>query len=84
VLQFTPERARWVSRENWHPEQEGLFQLDGSYLLKVPFSDPRELVMDILKYGPDVEVLAPSSLAELVIGRLAEARGRYEARKREP
>lgn len=84
VLQFTPERARWVARETWHPEQEGQYQLDGSYILKVPFSDPRELVMDILKYGPDVEVLAPPSLAELVAGRLAEARGRYEARRRRP
>jgi predicted DNA-binding transcriptional regulator YafY len=83
ILQFTPERARWVSRETWHPEQEGQFQLDGSYLLKVPYSDPREIVMDVLKYGPDVEVLAPASLAELVIGRLAEARGRYEARGHE-
>lgn len=80
VLQFTPDRARWVARENWHPEQEGQFQLDGSYLLKVPYADPRELVMDILKYGPDVEVLAPAALAELVSDRLAEARGRYEAR----
>jgi predicted DNA-binding transcriptional regulator YafY len=80
ILQFTPARARWVSRETWHPEQDGQFQLDGSYLLKVPYSDPREIVMDVLKYGPDVEVLAPASLAELVIGRLAEARGRYEAR----
>jgi predicted DNA-binding transcriptional regulator YafY len=84
VLQFAPARARWVSRENWHPDQEGQFQLDGSYILKVPFSDPREIVMDVLKYGPDVEVLAPASLAELVIGRLAEAKGRYDARGQEP
>ena len=82
VLQFTPARARWVSRETWHPEQEGLFQLDGSYLLKVPYADPRELVMDILKYGPDVEVLAPTALAELVHGRIAEAMDRYDARRR--
>lgn len=80
VLQFSPDRARWVARETWHPEQEGQFQLDGSYLLKVPYSDPRELVMDILKYGPDVEVLAPEPLARLVSERLAEARARYDAR----
>ena len=81
VLQFTPDRARWVARESWHPEQEGQFQLDGSYLLKVPYSDPRELVMDILKYGPDVEVLAPESLTQLVSERLAEARARYDVRR---
>lgn len=81
VLQFTADRARWVARESWHPEQEGQFQLDGSYLLKVPYSDPRELVMDILKYGPDVEVLAPDSLTQLVSERLAEARARYDVRR---
>jgi predicted DNA-binding transcriptional regulator YafY len=83
ILQFTSTRARWVSRENWHPDQEGQFQLDGSYLLKVPYSDPRELVMDILKYGPDVEVLAPAALAELVLGRIAEAKVLYESRARQ-
>ena len=81
VLQFTPDRARWVARESWHPEQEGQFQLDGSYLLKVPYSDPRELVMDILKYGPDVEVLAPEPLARMVSDRLGEARARYDVRR---
>lgn len=83
VLQFAPARARWVARETWHPEQQGQLQLDGSYLLKVPFSDPRELVMDVLKYGPDVEVLAPASLAALVVGRLADARAVYDARSRD-
>ena len=28
----------------------------------MPYSDDRELVMDILKYGPDVEVLEPEAL----------------------
>lgn len=77
VLQFTPQRARWVSREVWHPEQEGYFELDGSWLLRVPYSDPRELVMDILKYGPDVKVLGPDSLVRLVRERISEAAARY-------
>ena len=59
-------RARWVAREIWHPEQDGQFELDGAYVLKVPYSDSRELVMDILKYGADVEVLAPAVLREQV------------------
>ena len=62
ILQFNPKRARWVSREHWHSQQEGDFELDGSYILKVPYSDPRELIMDILKYGADVKVLGPKSL----------------------
>ena len=77
MLQFRPERARWVSREQWHTGQTGHFELDGSYILKVPYTDPREIVMDILKYGPDVKVLSPKSLRDLVKQRLGEAQDRY-------
>ena len=35
---------------------------DGSYVLELPYSEDRELVMDILRYGPDVEVIGPASL----------------------
>ncbi len=58
-LRFTPEMARWVSEEMWHPDQQGAFEADGSWLLKVPFSSARELIMDVLRYGAEVEVLAP-------------------------
>jgi predicted DNA-binding transcriptional regulator YafY len=73
VLLFNPARARWVSRETWHPQQDGKLQLDGSYLLKLPYSREPELVMDILKYGADIEVLAPESLRDAVARQHAEA-----------
>jgi len=78
VLRFTPERARWVAEESWFPGQRGEFDIDGSYLLHLPYSASPELVMDILKYGPDVEVLEPQALREQVRERLREALGRYE------
>ena len=77
VLVFTPERARWVSEERWHPQQRGEWLPDGRFRLEVPYADPTELVMEILKYGPDVEVLAPDSLRRLVVERLERALGRY-------
>lgn len=77
VLRFSPVRARWVSRETWHSEQDGHFELDGAYMLSVPYSDPRELVMDIMKYGADVEVLAPASLRQRVSEQLAAASALY-------
>lgn len=77
VLHFTPGAARWVVDEQWHPQQEGEVHRDGSYVLKVPYSDARELMMDILKYGPDVTVRGPKRLREAVAGRLAEAAGKY-------
>jgi predicted DNA-binding transcriptional regulator YafY len=77
VLRFSPFRARWVSRETWHPEQRGVFQKDGAWRLEVPYSNPTELVMDILKYGRDVEVLRPKALRQQVAAELTAALGRY-------
>jgi predicted DNA-binding transcriptional regulator YafY len=79
VLLFNATRARWVSRETWHPRQDGKLQLDGTYLLKFPYSREPELVMDVLKYGGDVQVLAPESLRRAVRDQLAQALGQYEA-----
>ncbi|MBL8539816.1 MAG: WYL domain-containing protein, partial [Betaproteobacteria bacterium] len=76
-LRFTPERARWVATEEWHPRQRGRFEADGSYVLEVPYSDDRELVMDILRYGPEVEVLGPAPLRRAVRERLAAALACY-------
>ena len=77
TLIFTPERARWVAAEHWHPEQQGSFLDDGSYQLRLPYSNDPELIMDILKYGPDCEVVAPAGLREKVVGLLKSAVGRY-------
>jgi predicted DNA-binding transcriptional regulator YafY len=77
VLRFTKERARWVAEEVWHPEQQGRRLEDGSYELKIPYRDSRELVMDILRHGPDVVVIEPASLVEEVRDRLKGALERY-------
>lgn len=69
-LRFTPERSRWVALEQWHPKQRGKLQKDGHYLLEVPYSDDRELVMDILRHVPEVEVLAPKPLRDKVAEKL--------------
>ncbi|MCF8174292.1 MAG: YafY family transcriptional regulator [Burkholderiaceae bacterium] len=63
-LRFTPQRARWVAQETWHPKQKGSFDADGSWRLEFPYADHRELIMDILKFGADVEVLAPPDLRQ--------------------
>lgn len=68
VLRFTPHRALWVSKEDWHGGQTSRWLDDGSYELTVPYGHPEELLMDILKHGPDVEVVGPADLREQVAG----------------
>jgi predicted DNA-binding transcriptional regulator YafY len=77
VLRFTAERARWVADERWHPRQTGQYLTDGRYELSIPYRDERELVMDILRHGPEVEVLSPRALRQTVRAALARALDRY-------
>jgi predicted DNA-binding transcriptional regulator YafY len=75
-LRFSSVAARWVSAELWHPEQRSI-QANGCYVLEVPYSDDRELLRDILRYGGDVEVLEPPALRARVQEALAKALKQY-------
>jgi predicted DNA-binding transcriptional regulator YafY len=77
TLRFSPERARWVALESWHPKQKGCLEADGSYVLELPYSDDRELVMDILRQGRGVEVLSPPALRQRVAEELRAAAAYY-------
>jgi predicted DNA-binding transcriptional regulator YafY len=76
-LRFTPQAARWVSAQTWHPSQRRSVDKDGTYLLELPYAETPELVQEILKWGAEVEVLAPASLRERIAQSLAKAAGRY-------
>jgi len=76
-LHFSAKRARWVADEQWHPQQQARFLDDGRYELRIPYRDPRELVMDILKYGADIEVVAPEELRQKVKEALIAAVEQY-------
>ena len=75
-LRFTPERAKWVAAEIWHPKQRGRFDTEGRWVLQLPYADSRELVMDILRHVPEVEVVEPRALREEVRNKLLAGLGR--------
>lgn len=77
VLRFDAQAALWASHEEWHPDQRSAWQADGSYELTLPYVDDTELVMDILRQGPQVQVLAPPALVAQVRRALGAARARY-------
>lgn len=76
-LRFSPARAKWVATERWHPRQHSRILSDGSFIMRIPYSDPRELVMDIMRFGQDVEILSPPELREAVKTRLEAALAVY-------
>ena len=78
-LRFSRFRAQWVAKEIWHPKQRGRFEPDGSYILEVPYGNDTELLMDIMKQGPDVEVLAPKALRARVAESIFATNNLYQA-----
>ncbi len=78
TLRFTPERARWIADETWHPDQQDRWLADGRFERRLPYADPRELILDILKYGPDVEVVEPPKLRNEIADRLRNAAAQYK------
>lgn len=77
VLRFNELAARWVAEEEWHPGVKSEPQPDGGVILRIPYKHETELVMDILRHGPNVEVLGPASLRSSVVEALEGTLGRY-------
>jgi predicted DNA-binding transcriptional regulator YafY len=78
VLVFSAERARWVADERWHPEQKDRYLEDGSYELRVPYRDSRELTMDVMRHGMHVQVIEPQELRDEVADQLRRAADLYK------
>ncbi|HKX43022.1 MAG TPA: WYL domain-containing protein [Burkholderiaceae bacterium] len=81
TLVFDADAAQWVANEEWHPQQQSRW-LDGTpgegrYELRVPYADPTELVMDVLRHGDSVHVVADKALAATLARRLRSAAARY-------
>lgn len=84
VLVFEEASARWVEAEQWHPRQRITPLETGRVELRVPFSHPQEIMMDILRHGALVEVVSPRSLRNAVAAAHRAAAERYEAQRRAP
>lgn len=67
-LRFSADVAQWIQDELWHPDQQLQIQQDGSVILEIPIGETlTELVMDLMKYGEDLEVLHPEKLKKALI-----------------
>jgi predicted DNA-binding transcriptional regulator YafY len=78
VLRFAPHITPWISSEIWHARQTQRIDSSGHLVLSVPYSEDYELTMDILRYGANVEVLAPDDLRSRVAEQLQAAAKRYQ------
>lgn len=79
VLNFSTYQARWTQFETWHPNQQACWLDDGRYQLTIPYKHDTELIQDILKHGPEVEVIEPPELRQKVKQRLEATLKHYSS-----
>lgn len=77
TLHFNADAALWVANEEWHAQQKSRWLPDGRYELQVPYGDPTELAMDILRHGDSVTVIGDKTLVAAIAERLARAAALY-------
>lgn len=80
-IRFSSKIAQWVADEQWHPDQQYKHLPDGGCEITIPYGNPTELIMDILKYGPEAEVISPPSLRKQVSDKLSQALRKYRKMK---
>jgi predicted DNA-binding transcriptional regulator YafY len=78
TLRFCPFRARWIRQQQWHPDQCLSEQPDGCLDLTVPVSDFREIKLQILQFGADVEVISPEALRREVMAEIEKMGRLYQ------
>lgn len=78
VLRFTPDRSRWVKDEVWHEGQCEYLEENGALVRSIAVSHEAEIMMEILKHGSQVEVLAPQWLRDKVAGEISAAMQSYQ------
>ncbi|HKZ16753.1 MAG TPA: WYL domain-containing protein, partial [Geobacteraceae bacterium] len=77
VLRFSPVRSRWIRGQVWHPNQKTEELSDGALKLTIPVSHEAEILMEILRHGSQVEVLAPKWLRDRVKKEIKKMTKKY-------
>ena len=64
LLSFEPVQGRYALGYPLHSSQQLIAETDDKIQISLTVYDTHELRMELLSYGPDVEVLAPPKLRE--------------------
>ncbi len=76
TISLTGRTAEIVREQHWHPDQQ-IEQTQTGILLHLPVADDRELIMKVLQFADEAEVIAPESLREKIKKRITAMANRY-------
>jgi predicted DNA-binding transcriptional regulator YafY len=69
TVALTGRAAEIVRRQHWHPDQQIESTATG-ILLRLPVADDRELIMKVLQFGDEAEVIAPETLRKKIKNKI--------------
>lgn len=76
TIHFKGHAARTVKHQHWHPAQ--IIEETGSGILfTLPVADDREIMMKILQFGAQAEIIAPQHLREKLAAELRNMSNLY-------
>ncbi|TWT79169.1 hypothetical protein CA13_05670 [Planctomycetes bacterium CA13] len=70
--------AAWVGEDPWHPEQKISPEPDGTAILTVPASHPREVLPKVLSLGTEAEVIEPAEFRSEVADAVKRMAAKYQ------
>jgi hypothetical protein len=76
-IKFNTKNISWIIREEWHPDQKTYFDVHGWFFLELPYSDSREILSEILKFGNNAIVIQPEELRTSHISILKKSLDNY-------
>jgi len=79
-IRFKGIAARVVEQEEWHPKQKTEKPEDDTLILSLPYGKSEELIMDVLRWGEDAQVLEPQSLITEIAEKVKRMNENYCSR----
>ncbi|MBW2146141.1 MAG: WYL domain-containing transcriptional regulator [Deltaproteobacteria bacterium] len=79
-VRISPEWARWVGEKIWHESQKARKMEDGSLELTFQVAGLDEIKRWVMSLGPEVYVIEPEKLREMVRRDLTRTLSHYEGR----
>lgn len=80
-IRFSGLAGEYAAEQHWHHDQQMWCDLEHRLHLRLPYSQPHELIQDVLFWAEDAEVLEPPELRQAVREKIEAMRNRYTTQR---
>jgi proteasome accessory factor B len=78
VLEFSKQQGNYIKTFPLHESQRIMEETEYSVILEIFIHTTNDIIMELLKYGSDVEVIEPQSLIGTMKGRIKQMEDLYQ------